>query len=314
MQNDPPILVSRRPQLACALAVWLAGCTSVRTYGGPPRPETEVARAHFVQPLIALEETDRLGSIHSVDGEYARDRQNAAAKLLSTGQDLGSVELLPGEHTIRVRLKYGITVDVRDVRWEAEPGVSYSLRSRASERQPPVELFVVRDDTGEELAKSWIGPPSIDAFGLDATTWREADWRIEKAWHWITFTPQSVSPETARERLRFEWSEPDRWNPAPRAAWAVGVDLRRELERNHGGFEWQDLESSDARSVQVWSGVRQGRAETLRGLVVVRLDDARVTIGRWTTDDLDTFESQRVVWSEFLGSDAWTNAWTEARP
>lgn len=306
---------STRTLLAALLCLtFAASCASVRTYGGPQRPATEVARAHFVQPFLTLEETDRQGTIVSVDDEFVAERRDPLAKMLSSGGGIGSVELLPGEHTVAVRLQHGIMLDGRSVRWRAEPGASYALRSRPSVRQPPVELFVVRDETGEELAKSWFGPPSIDAFGLDSATWSEAGWRIEAAWHWITFTPRDAAADDARERVRLEWSEPDRWNPPPRAAWAVGVDLRRELERGHADFEWQDVESDDARSVHVWSGTREGRAEKVHGLVVVHLRDGHVSIGRWTSDDLARFDAGRALWSEFLRSTEWTRAWKEARP
>ncbi|MCK6447558.1 MAG: hypothetical protein L6Q99_14295 [Planctomycetes bacterium] len=309
-----PTTIARAAVATFASVMLAASCSSARTYGGPVRPATEVARAHFVQPLLLLEATARQGSICSVDDELVALRRNRLETALNPGAGIGSVELLPGEHTLRVQLRHGIPGEVRTVRWRCEPGASYSLRSRPSERQPPVELFVVDDGTGEELAKSWLEAPSIDAFGLDSAKWGEADWRVEESSHWITFTPRNVAVDGASERLRLEWSELDRWRPAPRAAWAVGVDLRRELERSHGAFEWQDLESTDTRSVHAWSGTRAGRAETLHGLVVVHLRDGRVTTGRWTSDDRAHFDAQLGRWSEFLGSSAWTEAWKESRP
>lgn len=309
--SSPPRAV---PALIAGLA-WLASsCSTARTYPGPGRPESQVARATVSRTILLLAETDRIGRIMAVDGEPVDDLPDAAAYLLLSSSGAASVELLPGEHRIELRLSKGVEVDRRTLRWEARAGVAYSIGCRPSERQPPVEAFVVREDTGEELAVSWIAPPAPAAFGLDPARWRAAEWRVEPDRHWIAFVPAEHASGEARERLRLEWSEPDRWYPAPQAAWALGVDLGRELEREHTDFAWRDVDSGDGTSVHEWSGARGGGARSLHGLVVVQLREGRASIARWTTDSQQRFAELREPRRAELMSATWVAGWQEARP
>lgn len=273
--------------------------------------DAQLASARVRTHFVLADENDRAPLIHAVDGELTSARAGLRQFLVGDPSGVHRVELAPGESRVEVWLEHGVLVDRRTLRWNVEAGGRYVIDYRHSERQPPVEAFVVSEDGGEELARSWIAPPDVGVFGLDAARWSTADWRVEDRWHWISFEPVDSA---ARERLRFEWSEPDRFFPTIEKAWAAGLDLRREFEREYAALEWSTVSAGDAAAVYAWSGVRPGREGHLYGEVVVRVIDHRLVVARYTSEDAARFEAERGTWRAFGSSDGWLDAWKEALP
>jgi hypothetical protein len=289
----------------------LASCTSARMYSGPRVSEAETANVEVRARFVLADADDRVPLIRAVDGELTNQKAGLHHFLFGDPTGVHRVELAPGERHVEVRLEHASATDRRTLRWNVEAGSRYEIDYRRSERQPPVEAFVVRADTGEELAHSWIAPPQTADFGLDPLRWSEADWRVEDRWHWISFQPVAAP---ARERLRFEWNEPDRFHPTIEKAWAIGIDLRREHERDYTEFEWAPVSSSDAACVYAWSGVRAGRAGRLHGEIVVSVRDSRLFVARYTSEDAERFAAERETWRAFGLGAGWIDAWKEALP
>lgn len=251
--------------------------------------------------------------IDSVDGEPTAERQSLLARVATVGVD--EVELVPGEHRLVVGELDGLEPRLeRSLRFTVAPGASYTLETRASDRQPPIEVFAFRDDTREEVAVSWIAPPASASFGLDPARWTVADWRIEDASHWIRFEPARDVANGSLERLRLEWSERDRFESAPTAAWSHGIDLRREIEADFDAFEWTEHAVGDVTGVYTWSGRRTGSDARLHGLVVLWVRDGRTAVLRYTSDSLERFAAEQATWRAWGLTDGWVRAWEEALP
>lgn len=308
---ERPATMKNRILFWAPCVLWLASCTSARMYSGPRVSDAEVAGVEVRTHFVLADDDDRAPLIHAVDGELTSEHAGLHHTLFGDPAGVHRVDLAPGERRVEVRLEHGSLVDRRTLRWNVEAGGRYVIDYRHSERQPPVEAFVVREDGGEELARSWVAPPDVGAFGLDAARWSTADWRVEDRWHWISFQPVDSA---ARERLRFEWSEPDRFYPETTKAWATGIDLRREQERDYSEFEWSQVSSNDSACVYAWSGVRSGRAGRLHGEIVVRVRDQRLFVARYTSEDAERFAAERETWRAFGLAAGWIEAWKEALP
>lgn len=293
-------------------------------YAGAERWSSEVASVRMHNRITWNDKSAIDLGIDSVDGQPTSEGQSRLARVVTVGVD--EVELVPGERRLVVGAFDAIEPRLRrSLRFTVAPGASYTLETRASDRQPPIEVFAFRDDTREEIAVSWIAPPESAAFGLDPTRWTVADWRVEDASHWIRFEPANPGgggnrsgadsgDSAARERLRLEWSELDRFESAPTAAWSHGVDLRREIEAGFNDFEWTEHAVGDTTGVYTWSGRREGRTERLHGLVVLRVRDGRTAVLRYTNDSAERFAREQATWREWGLAEGWVLAWEEALP
>jgi hypothetical protein len=317
-KTDAPALRRRLPVAFGALvtlaAIGASGCGTARMYAGS-EPVAGVATVRMKNRLTWNDRSAVDLLIAAVDGERVSEHAGLLERGLTGDDGATSVGVLAGEHRFRVHAREKLAPRLtRELCFAVEPGVEYALETRASERQPPIEVFAYRADTRAEVGLSWLGPPDCAAFGVDPRRWAIADWRVEERWHWIRFEPLARAGGEGREALRLEWSEADRWSFPVTAAWAHGIDVRRALETEYANFEWRVESSGDALGVYTWSGDRLGDRERVHGLLVLRVRDGRAATLRYQAHDAELLQRELAAWREFGVEGTWHQAWAEALP
>ncbi len=186
---------SPREAVLLALALLLQACSATRAYEGPVRPKEELARI-TTSPDSVSDVVDIIGRGLTFDS-LCRVRL-VGVDDVEDFDDFsdGSVEVLPGHHSVRATLtaRIGWTWTRHPAfvaSFDAQAGHEYKLQGRASSLTGEVG-FDVRD-VGDDLivASSDLGPQECVTARIewDGRHWIEADWGHLAAVTTATYVP-----------------------------------------------------------------------------------------------------------------------------